>query len=360
LIPLGVLLSSFVAAHVVMAAETVAPAPPQRAASQVPSEPEISEWVAELDADRFDVRQRAQQRLEAAGKPALAVVAETARDGSLESSTRAINILLNWAESRDNTFRLATLEKIMNLPNRPREAAMATRLLAEVREQAAIEEIKKLGGEVIERGGSVEISLDKKWKGGDAGLKHLADVARPTSITLRLAEVTEPGILEHITKVPQPYQVLIYGIPFPEESVAKLKQQLPTARQIEARNGAMLGILGSKTDPIRDSVAVSDVVIDGAAHKAGVLPGDRITHLDGEKLTDFDSLTTRIATYKAGDSAKLTIQRKGKNEEVTVKFDHWGGTDNKNLMLQQSRNIPQQVPIRMRINGGQIQRVPKR
>src|SRR5262245_22996532 len=89
----------------VVADETAGPPAPQATAEQ------IADWVEDLDSNLFDDRERAQKNLTQSKTAALDAVAEAARTGSLECSTRAINILLAWSEAEDHELVLASLEK---------------------------------------------------------------------------------------------------------------------------------------------------------------------------------------------------------------------------------------------------------
>ena len=57
-------------------------------------------------------------------------------------------------------------------------------------------------------------------------------------------------------------------------------------------------------------VRIESVEEDGPAQKAGILPGDAITHLNGKRvsLKSFNSLTE---TLKPGDSLPISLQRGG-------------------------------------------------
>ncbi len=304
----------------------------------------IEQWTLQLDDDSYDIRQRAQQQLEQAGKPAILAVATVANAGSLESSTRAINILLQWSESSEADLRFAALEKLANLPNRPRESTMATRLLANFREQEAIKAIKKLGGRISQDRGlhNLQIEIDNEWKGGDEGMRLLADVHHALKIRVRVAPITDLG-LELLGNVSQVRLIEIQGTKISDPVLNSIKQKLPNAT-IDVRNGPMLGIHGNENDTNQDSVGVYDVVVNGAAHKAGIRPGDRIAKLEGEKLTDFKSLTTRIAKHKPGDTVEMTLLRKNKPLTVTVTFDQWGANDNTKLLNRQKLKV-QQLPL---------------
>jgi len=342
-LPISVILVSAILACLAaceLRAETSAPRP---RAAKIANE-QIERWVAQLDDNHFDRRQRAQQQLARAGKPALRAVATAAASGSLESSTRAINILLQWSEAKEQDLQLVALVQLAALTNRPRESAMAARLLADAREQAALKTITKLGGRVtnLDGYGNLQIEINKDWKGGNEGMQLLAEVRHAKRIRLRVAPITDPG-LEPLAELAQVQILEIHGTKISKEALKKIKRQLPNTI-IDFRNGAMLGIRGNPNDTVKGSVVVMDVVTQGAADKAGIVPGDRITKFNGETLEDFTALTDRIATYQAGDTVQLTLLRKNKMQTVQVTFGLWGSTDNNRLVGQKVRSV-QQMPL---------------
>ncbi|HMP06822.1 MAG TPA: hypothetical protein PJ982_10765 [Lacipirellulaceae bacterium] len=124
-------------------AETAAPAPGETPLVDAAA---IAGWIDDLDNDRYAVREAAHYRLVAAGSAALLDVGQAAAGGVLESSTRAVNILLQWAQSDDGALSLGALEQLAALTNRPVEARMASERLAAVREADALRKIAQLGG----------------------------------------------------------------------------------------------------------------------------------------------------------------------------------------------------------------------
>jgi serine protease Do len=66
-----------------------------------------------------------------------------------------------------------------------------------------------------------------------------------------------------------------------------------------------------------------------AAEKAGLLPNDVITMIQGVEVSDFESLTREIAKAKPGDSVVLKVLRPNPvgqpavAVELTVKFAEW-------------------------------------
>jgi hypothetical protein len=330
-------------------ADKPAPAP----AAETPASPEqIARWTAELDDNWFDTRENAQLQLEHAGAAALDEVDQTAHTGSLESSTRALNILLSWAESHDHELRIAALERIVKLAHRPTEARLAGEILADAREEAALAKIVELGGQhtadpqlgavILNVGGrpvrSVQVVLGSHWKGGVEGLKHLHEVRRLTTLGLHSAPLGDE-VVPVLLELPHLRRIELYGTKLSGKAIQTLREKLPPFPQLDlaVRSGAQLGIQGS-----RAGLAQVEGVIEGsAAQRAGLKPGDVITELDGEKIEDFTALTDRIATYESGDSVVLKITRAdpARNQtgqiDVEVTFDKWGENPKPPKIVQQ-------------------------
>ncbi|MFZ5722326.1 MAG: S1C family serine protease [Pseudomonadota bacterium] len=65
-------------------------------------------------------------------------------------------------------------------------------------------------------------------------------------------------------------------------------------------------------------VVVSGLVRNGPAHRAGVLPGDVITELNGDPVLAPRALVERVAALEPGTSVRLTLARKGMTQTVTA------------------------------------------
>jgi len=65
-------------------------------------------------------------------------------------------------------------------------------------------------------------------------------------------------------------------------------------------------------------VIVNQVVPNGGAAKAGLLPGDVVTSIDGRQIKDGDDLVADISSRKVGTSVKLGYLRNGKPGTATV------------------------------------------
>jgi hypothetical protein len=323
-----------------VAAAEPSPTPDAAAAALEPAE--LARWIAQLDDDRFALREAAQQRLTAAGQAALAEVGKAAADASLEPSTRAVNILLGWAQSEQPELSLGALEQLAALKNRPTESAMANQRLADVREAAALKAIVELGGAVaFDRqlaafnGPSppIQIVIGPKWKGGVEGLHHLQAVRRASTLSFHSSSVGAEAI-DHLAQLNQLQRIEFYLEPsaqVPPEALDKLKQQLPQVA-IEVRGPARLGIAGPNMVGVANpgGAAVSQVLADSAAAKAGIVQGDVITHIADSEVKDFEHLTREIAKCQPGQSVKLKVLRQAppgqppQTLDVTVTFDRWG------------------------------------
>ena len=78
-------------------------------------------------------------------------------------------------------------------------------------------------------------------------------------------------------------------------------------------SGAVNRIYGFKT-----GVLVQGVQPGGPADKAGLKPGDIITHVDGRPIKDGDDLVNEIASRRPGSSIRLGYIRDGKQSDATV------------------------------------------
>ncbi len=67
-----------------------------------------------------------------------------------------------------------------------------------------------------------------------------------------------------------------------------------------------------------DGVYVRDVPSDGAAAKAGIQKGDRLTKINGVTLNSAAEMVGLVATYRPGDKISVTYNRDGKDYTVPV------------------------------------------
>jgi hypothetical protein len=307
---------------------------PEAAAKAAPgvSQEAIAEWVRQLDDDRFAVREAAQHQLIAAGSAALELVGRAATAGSLESTTRAVSILLNWTDGEDAALGLGALEHLAALTNRPAESAMANNRLADVREKAAMEAFVDLGGSVefdrlmpVLGPESVQLKVGPNWAGGADGLVHIAAMRHATTVSFLSAPIEGDLAIPTLSKASHVQRVEFFGTTVSDEALAKLGEALPHA-VVEVRGAARLGVQGVE---VAGGAGISGVQPGTAAAKAGLIPGDVITQIGDVAVENFAALTSEIAKAKVGDSVVLTVLRAGAAGrppgpmQVTVTFEPW-------------------------------------
>lgn len=71
-----------------------------------------------------------------------------------------------------------------------------------------------------------------------------------------------------------------------------------------------------------DGVLVIWVDEDGPAYNAGIRSGDILTAIDGEEITDAESIQDILSEYDEGQEVELEYVRKGRRESTTVTLEH--------------------------------------
>lgn len=89
-----------------------------------------------------------------------------------------------------------------------------------------------------------------------------------------------------------------------------------------------LGIYGATVIAGNNSVEgvyVREVVAGSGAAAAGIKPTDIITELDGQKVTEFENISTILDKHKVGDVVSCKIQRGGKTITVNIALSEMNG-----------------------------------
>jgi hypothetical protein len=187
--------------------------------------------------------------------------------------------------------------------------------MGEVREKRAIAAITQLEGSVksdARQFGFVPngipqsedmmttVVLNKRWKGGEAGLKHLEN--------LRFLRTL----------------YLVEGVLAPD-AIASLEKKLPSVR-VQLRGGACLGVGGL---PVDGGCEIQLLNPGSAADKAGLRVGDLIVAFNGKRgenegeSLSFDRLVELIKEHDAGDKVPVLIRRNGREQVLPVVLDEW-------------------------------------
>lgn len=311
------------AAPVDVALTSDSPEEPSESAAAPAVSHELAEAIRQLDDDQYAVRQSAQRQLTKLGGPALELTAQVAASGSLESSTRAVNVLWKWAESTDRPLNRRALEKIAALTNRPVEAADAQRRLDVLLENEAIAKLLELGahieadrayGTMVGVNIPLQIVIRPSWKGGVDGLKLIADVKRATTLSLWSAPLGDEALPE-LEKLGNVRRIELYGLAMDHELIDKSREKLPNTIVEVRPGGARLGIRG---------LNAQEIVPNSPAAKAGLVVNDLITEFGGKPIKTFEDLTAEIAKCTPGDTVEIKFKRGTEERTAKVTFDRWG------------------------------------
>lgn len=108
-----------------------------------------------------------------------------------------------------------------------------------------------------------------------------------------------------------------------EESCASA--EAPAPQNSETAPDASLGVATETVSAFMRAyyslpagVYIPRVPADSPADAAGILPGDILLAVDGQKITDTDTLNTLLRRYRAGDTVTLSLQREGQRLFATL------------------------------------------
>ncbi len=302
-----------------------APAAPAEAAKTL-SDEAIAHWIAELDSNRYQVREQATQELLRAGSVALDALLVAANGDRPEPADRAVWILRRLADTSDMAVRRPALERLVQVGNRPEVVAEAEHALGRIRHAEAVDAITRLGGRFLRPGTdvpwgrvvAVSVLIDDTWRGGDEGLKYLGDL-RDVPVVVIIGTDISPTALASLSLGDSVQMLQLYGTRLDDAGAVALAKALPGVN-IDYRRGALLGVRGMQGD---GPALVQSVQPGSAAAAAGIHPDDVIRKFDGQPVADFSQLTEQIAKYRPGDEVALEVQRGGKMLEMKVKLGRW-------------------------------------
>ena len=95
-------------------------------------------------------------------------------------------------------------------------------------------------------------------------------------------------------------------------SVQNLNREFVEALELESEEGVIIG----------------GVLTGEAAERAGIRPGDVITHIDGENVINVSAFVNRIRSFSPGTNIKLTVVREKNTLEIEVELGEMPGPGN--------------------------------
>jgi serine protease Do len=102
--------------------------------------------------------------------------------------------------------------------------------------------------------------------------------------------------------------------------------------QLQKNGTVERGWLGVQIQPVTQEIAdslglkedegalVTSVMPESPAEEAGILAGDVIVSMNGEKLDDYRELTKQVAKAEAGSNSTFEVHRQGKTHELDVEI----------------------------------------
>ena len=102
--------------------------------------------------------------------------------------------------------------------------------------------------------------------------------------------------------------------PFRSFNLDKLNPGTPT----KLGSGASLGVM---IEDAPDGVAISDVLSDSAADKAGLKSGDVIKRFNDNVVTSYRELTMVVGLVDSGQTVEIEVDRNGKTKKLQVIMD---------------------------------------
>jgi hypothetical protein len=339
----------------------------------------IEYWITQLGSDQYLRRESASKNLVAAGPKAVDALVKAIRSGDLEVVERAAAALVEIAIARPPELDGGVYDQLSALANqtvgRASSAALgATRDIRSQRHAQARDALAKAGIEVkftefvINATPSTRpvLDIDEQWNGEVAALQWLAwiegvDTARvrdeavapdvlrfvariPGLRSLAIVDGTvDDGVLKPLTQIERLETLdfrysklsdrqidLLAAIPIRDSlnlmgtgiSAAKaeeLQQQLP-GLQVVHRKGGFLGVTCHNDLP--DRCEINEIVPNGAAEAAGLLPNDVIVQIGDAEIHRFRDLQVAINELNQGDAVDVHYRRGGDEEirRVTVRL----------------------------------------
>ena len=338
---------------------------------------EVKQAIAELASDTFLVREKASDRLFAAGELAIPGLEAAGGQGELETTIRALQVLESLAvAAKTDATRDAALAAVQRLAEtRVGRAEVVLAAITQARRAQAIAHLESLGAIIHDQPifvgagflpAEFSIEIGPGWRGqnedlkqltkindlrvlslqgeqvDDAWLTHVAAVSTLQSIKLKKVKVTAAGLEQlralkelfaldllyfplddaaagPLTQMPQLSSIRLFDTQVTKAAAAKLAADLPNTK-IDVRRGGFLGI-GVERHPL--GCFVTRVEPKSVAALAGVSPGDIILSIAGERPVDFQNLTAIIAKYRPGEEVTLELYRDDEREMLKLKLGEW-------------------------------------
>lgn len=288
---------------------------------------EVEAEIHDLSATDFKTREAAGQRLVARKMDAVEPLLYLTEHGSPEASVRAFDLLRQLYRSGDDDIneRIEVALQELTHSDNPTVASRAEAAVeagTPIRHLKAIAAFQKLGGrirflseantgnggETIEGLRRIERAIiDKKWTGGDEGLKYLRRIE-----DFRIQAEIPGGAPLFVLK----------GCQVSEEAVKDLEASLPNL-SVQNRGPACFGVSSQSQFGGQLELLVTTVQPGSAADRAGLKAGDTLIKFADQLVPDFKTLVDRIGEFEPGDKVPVLYERDGIRNTTIVELRPW-------------------------------------
>ncbi len=270
----------------------------------------VSRAIDQLGADQYADRESASSQLATMGIIAIEQLVQAARGNDSEVAARAVDALramLRQDDSQLSNKAEAALESIAEQGNLAvaQQAEVALDFFDAAQAVSARKKLEELGALFSDTGLSgLRLEIAEDWKGDSRSLKLVTRLQKVVHLSLFGLQLTEKdavtlGRLRGIERLD------LYGVGLSDAAIQQLKQRLKET-EIDIRKGGKLGIAGM---PLQGQCVIAGIQPGSSAEKAGLLPQDVITEINGTVISDFGACTRIIGEHRPGEEISMVIER---------------------------------------------------
>ncbi|MEC7710432.1 MAG: PDZ domain-containing protein [Planctomycetota bacterium] len=270
----------------------------------------VSRVIAQLGASQYADREDASKQLVAMGGIVVDPLIGAAQGNDSEVATRAVDALremLRHDDSQLSSKAESALELIAEQGNLAvaQQAEVALDFFAAAQAVSARKKLEELGAIFSDAGPTgLRVEIAEDWKGDSSSLKLVTRLQKVVHVSFFGLQLT-PRDAVTLGRLRGIERLDLFGVGLPEDAIKQLKQRLKET-EIDFRKGGKLGIAGM---PLQGQCVISGIQPGSSAEKAGLLPQDIITEINGTAINDFGACTRIIGQHKPGEEISVVIER---------------------------------------------------